>query len=325
MIHTLIEKLPIQKTQYLDPRFYQISVLGSLLIYGIGWLNFDVTLLHIMTILASALLTQYLCTLAWDLPSYDPKSALISGLSLCLLLRTSDLSVAILAGFLAISSKFVLQWKKRHIFNPTNLSLLLMMVAGFGWVSPGQWGRETIFILFIACLGGLVVNRSSRSDVTYAFLAFYVTLLFGRAVWVGDPLSIPLHQLQNGALLIFAFYMISDPKTTPDSQAGRVLYAALIASFAIFIQYGLYQPNGLLWALICSAPLVPLLNWMIPGSHYTWTPPLRDRDLPVTDDQGALPKYTSSSVPVPNVPMPQFSYDSHMFRSIHSTQRRRFS
>ena len=325
MFQTSVEKLVTKKGGFLDPRFYQITVLGSLLIYGIGWLNFDVTLLHIMTILASVLLTQYLCTLAWDLPTYDPKSALISGLSLCLLLRTADFSVAILAAFLAISSKFVLQWNKKHIFNPTNFSLLLMMSAGFGWVSPGQWGRETIFILFIACLGGLVVNRSSRSDVTYAFLGVYLSLLFGRAVWLGDPLVIPLHQLQNGALLIFAFYMISDPKTTPDSRAGRVLYALWVASLALFIQYGLFQPNALLWALMCSAPLVLLLNWMIPGSQYTWTQPLHERNLPVTNGRKAIPHYAYSLVPAQNVPLPPVSYDQHRLNSIHSTQKRRFS
>lgn len=303
MIQELYSYVRRGNAEPLDPRIYQISVLGSLLLYGVGWLNFEVAPLQILTIIGCALLTQYICTLAWDLLTFDPKSALISGLSLCLLLRTSDLSIALMAAFLAISSKFVLRWNKRHLFNPTNVSLLLVMIAGFGWVSPGQWGREVLFILFIACLGGLVVNRSSRSDVTYAFLTIYVTLLMGRALWLGDPLVIPLHQLQNGALLIFAFYMISDPKTTPDSRAGRLLYAACIASLALFIQYGLYQPNGLLWALVCSAPIVPVLNWMLPGAPYTWTSPHPDTHLPVTTSPMALPTYAGSSLrqPVPHV------------------------
>lgn len=295
MIQELYSYVRIGKERRLDPRIYQVTVLFSLLLYGVGWLDFHVPLLHIFAIVGTALLTQYICTLAWELPSFDPKSALISGFSLCLLLRTNLLSIAILAAFFAIGSKFVLRWNNRHLFNPTNVSLLLMMVAGFGWVSPGQWGREVLFVLLIACLGGLVVNRSSRSDVTYAFLTFYVTFLMGRALWLGDPLVIPLHQLQNGALLIFAFYMISDPKTTPDSRTGRILYAAFIAGLALFIQYGLYQPNGLLWSLVCCAPIVPIINWFFPEIRYTWTSPRKHSNFPETFSPQALPASTWSS------------------------------
>ena len=72
-------------------------------------------------------------------------------------------------------------------------------------------------------LGWLVVHRAARSDVTWAFLAAYAALaLRPRLRGSGDPLAIPLHQLESGAFLIFAFFMISDPKTTPDSRAGRI-------------------------------------------------------------------------------------------------------
>ena len=73
----------------------------------------------------------------------------------------------------------------------------------------------------MACVGWLVVNRAARSDVTYAFIVFYCALIFGRSLWLGEPLTIPLHRLESGALLLFTFFMISDPKTTPDSRAGR--------------------------------------------------------------------------------------------------------
>ena len=256
-----------------DPRLYQIGILGVLLAYGTAWLDFEIVPVNAIVIITSALLTQYACTRIWSLPAFDPKSALISSLSLCLLLRTDSLTVAGLAALVAVSSKFLLRWNGKHVFNPTNLSLVVVLSAGLGWVSPGQWGREVFFAFLVACVGGLVVNRAARSDVTYAFLGAYLALLFGRALWVGDPPAIPLHQLQNGALLVFAFFMISDPKTTPDSRIGRILFALLVAVGAGFVQFGLYRPNGLLWSLVCCAISVPLINRLFPGTRYDWKRP----------------------------------------------------
>src|SRR4029077_3049835 len=79
-----------------DPRHYQIAVLSSLLIYGVGWLEFDIAWPQLIVSLGTALLVQYACTQIFGLPSFDPRSPLISGLSLCLLLRTNTLFLAFL-------------------------------------------------------------------------------------------------------------------------------------------------------------------------------------------------------------------------------------
>ena len=59
--------------------------------------------------------------------------------------------------------------------------------------------------------------------------------------------------------------MISDPKTTPDSRAGRILFARLVALGAGLVRFVLYRPNGLLFSLASCAPLVPLLDRLLPG------------------------------------------------------------
>ena len=116
-----------------------------------------------------------------------------------------------------------------------------------------------------------MLTRAKRAETTVTFLVAYATLLVGRAVWLGDPLEIPLHHLQNGALLIFAFFMISDPKTTPNTALGRIIYAMIVASIAFVIQFVLYQPNGPILALIISAPLVPIIDFLRRGRNYEWT------------------------------------------------------
>ena len=256
-----------------DPRLYQIASLASLLFYGLFWLHFDITAWQIAATIGTALLTQYVGTRLAKLPFFDPKSAFISSLSLCILLRTDHLAIAALASVVAIGSKFVFRWKDKHLFNPTNLALAVMLACGLGWISPGQWGQVAWFGFLIACLGSLVVTRAARADVTLAFLAFYLGLLYVRALWLGDPLAIPFHQVESGALLIFAFFMISDPKTTPDSRAGRIVYALCVALAALYVQFGLFRPNGPLWGLIACTPLVPLLDHLFPGAHYVWTRP----------------------------------------------------
>lgn len=254
-----------------DPRHYQSAVLTSLLMYGIVWLDLGVGLKQFLIIMPSALLTQYICSRLSGLPRFDPRSALISANSLCLLLRTNHAWLMALGAVVAILSKFTIRWNGKHLFNPTNLGLVAMMLlTGQVWVSPGQWGNQAYLAFLIASLGGMVVYRAARSDVTYAFLFFYTLILFGRAVWLGDPLSIPLHQLQNGAFLIFSFYMISDPKTTPNSRAGRVLFAFLVAAVAGLVQFRLYRTNGLLWSLALFSPFVPVIDSTLPGNRYEW-------------------------------------------------------
>lgn len=272
-----------------DPRYYQIVVLGSLLTYGVGWLDFGVGWDRIATVLATALLTQLVCTRLWGLQHYDPRSPLISGLSLCLLLRTSDPALAVLAAIVTISSKFLIRVDGKHLFNPTNFGLVALMAVSDGvWVSPGQWGNVAYFGFLLACTGSLVVNRAARSDVTYAFLGFYIAIVVFRGLWLGDPLVIALHRLQSGALLLFAFFMISDPKTTPNSRPGRIVFALLVALGAVFVQFGLFRTNGLLWSLVVCAPTVPLINRWLPGPHYHWRSP-EHRSLHLTSTVSSQP------------------------------------
>ena len=259
----------------LDPRVYQISILAALLCWGVFGLRFDVKADHALAIVAVALATQYACGRVVGLPAFDPKSALISALSLCLLLRTGSLALAAFAAFLTIAMKFVVRVRGKHVFNPTNGAIVVLLLCGAPvWVSPGQWGNAAFFGFLMACLGGLVVNRAARSDVTYAFIAAWCAILFGRSLLLGEPMTIPLHRLESGALLLFTFFMISDPKTTPDSRVGRIVFAVLVAAGAWYVQFKLFRTNGLLWSLFFVSPLVPLIDKATKGARYDWKRPV---------------------------------------------------
>ena len=266
-----------------DPRLYQIVTLASLLVYGMGWLEFDITPGRVALILATVLGTQRICDrLTGSTAPFasSARSALISGLSLCLLVRTNYALLACLAAVITIAGKFLIRVRGKHVFNPTNGGIAAMLLlTGHVWVSPGQWGTAASFAFLMACAGMLVVTRAARSDVTLAFIACYGGLVLGRSLYLGEPLTIPLHRLESGAFLLFSFFMISDPKTTPDSRAGRILFAALVAATAWYVQFRLFRTNGLLWSLAIWSMAVPILDRLIPAARYDWTQP-RPRPIP---------------------------------------------
>jgi len=251
--------LPLHGGRRWDPRLHQIATLAGLFGYGIWWLDLEVQPTTAVAIIASALATQLVCTRVAGRGQFDP------------LLRTGSVDVAMLAAVVAIASKFTLRVRGKHVFNPTNFALVAMMLAVQDvWVSPGQWGSGIVFAFLLASAGGLVVNRAARGDVTLAFLACYAGLLVGRSLWLGEPLAIPMHRLENGALVLFSFFMISDPKTTPDSRLGRILFAALVALGAYTVQFWLFRTNGLLWSLAVCSLAVPLIDRLLPGPRYQW-------------------------------------------------------
>ena len=271
----------------LDPRWYQIAMLSALLGYGVLGLHFDLGAGRIAAVIGTALGVQLLCTRIWKLPAFDPLSALISGIGLCTLLRTNGIATAMLAAALAIGSKFVLRWRGKHLYNPTNLALVVMLITGAGWISPGQYGHVAFVALLIVCMGFTVVCRAGRSDVTLAFLGTYAAILFGRSLWLGEPLTIPVHRLQSGLLLQFAFNMISDPRTTPDSRRGRLLFGALVALGAGFVQFRLFRTNGPVWSLAACTLLVPLLDRWLPGARHQWNP-LAAAGAPAAQESGRI-------------------------------------
>jgi len=260
-----------------DPRLYQIGTLATLLVYGMGWLEFDITAARVALILATALGAQKIGDrLSGSTAPFasTARSALISGLSLCLLLRTNYAAVACLAAVITIAGKFLIRIRGKHVFNPTNGGIVAMLLlTGHVWVSPGQWGTAASFAFLMACAGMLVVMRAARSDVTVAFIVCYASLVFGRSLYLGEPLTIPIHRLESGAFLLFSFFMISDPKTTPDSRAGRILFATLVAATGWYVQFRLFRTNGLLWSLAIWSMAVPILDRLFPATRYDWTRP----------------------------------------------------
>ena len=259
-----------------DARHGQILVLAVLLFFGVAWFDFDIRPWNVVAALMAALITQYGGQKLFTPDrSLDFRSPLITSLSLSLLLRADGHTLLAAwpmaaAGFIAIASKFVLRFKNKHIFNPANLAIVVMIFTPFAWTTPGQWGPMMVGAALMAGAGFFVTYKAARFDVPLVFLASYGALLFARALWLGDPFTIPWLNLQNGALILFAFFMISDPMTTPDRPLPRAIFAFTTALLAYLLQYHFYTSEGLFIALTLTCLVRPLLDLAFPATPYQW-------------------------------------------------------
>ena len=254
-----------------DARVFQILFLGSLLLFGALLRDFALRWEQVALAFAAGLAAQAFWIRALGLRSAGYLSALVTCLGISILVRADSLWAHPLLAAVALSAKFTIRIRGKHVFNPANLAVILAIAAMPGaWASPGQWGSDVLIGLWFVCLGITVTTSAKRLDIAWAFLGCYTALLAARLLILGQPPAVLVHQLSGGALLLFTFFMISDPMTTPNRRALRLAYAALVAAFAFVWQFLLFKTNGPVWALFLLAPLVPLLDWLWPGPKHAW-------------------------------------------------------
>ncbi len=240
----MIARLSLPK----DARWFQIGGQSAILLTGLFILDFRIGISQILAAIAASLVAQGIGALLVA-SRFDWKSALITGLSLCLLLRANEVWPFVAAAFIGTGSKFALRRGGRHVFNPANIGIVAMIAfSGAAWTSTGEWGSGPAFAMLIAALGTIVCWRASRLDAALIYLGVYAALVLARALYLGDPLTIPALRLSHGALILFAFFMISDPKTTPDDPRERAAFVALAALIAYGLQYHFFISDGIFYA-----------------------------------------------------------------------------
>lgn len=245
----------------LEARHFQIVALSSLLFLGVSKLHFNVSIESFCAIFLAAIITQIVFSKIFGVEKIELKSAVITSLSLNILFKTNFLWLFVAASALAMASKFLIRIDKRHVFNPANFAIVIfLLIPDVAWVSPNQWGSKTTFAFFFIFLAGLVLFKAGRIDLALSFLLTYIGLLFLRAFYMGDPIEIPIKQMQSGSLLLFSFFMITDPKTTPLNTYTRILFGMLVAITGFVLQFQFYMPLGFFYALFFLSMLVPIIN-----------------------------------------------------------------
>ncbi|PWT73440.1 MAG: hypothetical protein C5B59_13350 [Bacteroidetes bacterium] len=272
----------LSKPIKLDPRIFQAVFQTFFLCYGLVILNWKPEWIHFLMSLGGCVVFSYL---VFAIQSGEWKmrlrnggwrfwflSSLISGLSLCLLLKTNHWYTSLLAGFLTVASKFIFKFGRKHIFNPSAFGIVAtMIVTKDAWLSPGQWGANTVFFFLTITLGTIVVTRVQKLDTSLGFILAFVGLLYWRQIiilgWQPDYF---IHSVSSGSLLLFSFFMISDPKTSPDHPAARIIWSVVMGIATFYLVAFFWIDNAAIWVLVFSAPLVPLFNQIFKSNSFEW-------------------------------------------------------
>ncbi len=265
-----------------DIRDYQILFLSLFLFIGIGTRDWTIQPELILVTIITSILTQWILLIIQTriigneakqekAITLSIRSPLITSLGLCLLLRADNWTTMALAAVCAIASKFVFKVGDKHFFNPANFGIITaLLLTPDAWVSPGQWGEEWWYGMLFVGTGGIVLKRVGRWDTTAAFLGSYAALEAIRNLWLGWAWDVYWHRLMSGSLLLFALFMVTDPRSIPNARIGRLLWAVCIAVLTYILRNEFYLSTAVFWALFALAPLTVLFDTFWQARRFVW-------------------------------------------------------
>ena len=138
-------------------------------------------------------------------------------------------AVLAVVAIIAMTSKYLLAVKRKHIFNPAALALV---VSAAVFNAPAAWWVAGNFVLLPLILGGglIMVYKLRRSDLV---IAFAVAVLVATLLVSNDPVASLQATLAYSAVFFFAFVMLTEPSTMPSRRIPRVMYGAFVGTFFV--------------------------------------------------------------------------------------------
>ncbi len=158
-------------------------------------------------------------------------SAYITGISVGILDRSPEFWPYALTSALAITSKYVLRWRGRHLWNPSNFAICAMLLLAPEYVATLsiQWGNTLWPMMIVWVLGALIVYRVRRFHITATYVVSFVVLSALRSAITGHPFLAEVAPITGPMYQLFIFFMITDPKTTVTPKWGQCVVAVVVA------------------------------------------------------------------------------------------------
>ena len=242
--------------RYVAPLFITCILLVGHLSYGILE-SYKKTVLAIVVAIIAELILGRIFFGKW----LNLASAYITGISVGILVRSPAYWPYALCSLISIMSKYVLRVKNRHIWNPSNfgIAVLLLLAPETMAVLSIQWGNNKWPIIVIWILGSIIIYRAKRFHICVTYVAFFFVFAFLRSAITGHPWQAEVAPITGPMYQLFVFFMITDPKTTVRTKVGQcvVVFFVALAEFFLRLNEVVYAP---IFALFLVGPVANLIE-----------------------------------------------------------------
>jgi Na+-translocating ferredoxin:NAD+ oxidoreductase RnfD subunit len=280
-----------------DPRLHVAAVIITIHVLGQVGLHFRVSVPQILAAILATAIIEIVLTFRQSRSFVWPASAMLTGSGVALILRvvgtppddpwnTSAWYVFAAVAALSLLTKYVIRYRGSHVFNPSNIGLVIAFVVlgssrveplDFWWAPPNIW-MVAAYVVIIG--GGLLITRRLRLLALAA--TFWVALAGGTGILAGSGHCMTTNWafapvcgfdfwrviVTSPEVLIFLFFMITDPKTVPAGRVGRIVFGLLVAVMSTLLMAP--QTNefgtkvGLLAGLVVLCAARPILDRLLP-------------------------------------------------------------
>jgi len=188
-------------------------------------------------------------------------SAYISGISVGILIRSPEYWPFALCSAIAITSKYVIRWKGRHLWNPSNFAICAMLLVApefFATLSV-QWGNAIWPMLIVWALGIIITYRVQRFHITATYVISFIALALLRSSITGHAFLAEVAPITGPMYQLFIFFMITDPKTTVKPRWGQCLVAFMVAVVEMILRLA-ENVHAPYYALTITGPIANLIE-----------------------------------------------------------------
>lgn len=251
-----MSQLRISMPSLKSPVFFGVFIWGAYSLYALSAPGFGRTIEQYLSIVLTCFILD---TLFFYFRSGELRltlSGFISGFALFFLVDTAYIEIGILVAALTMVTKHLFTYRERHIFNPTNLALLIVCY-GFSDITTFhamRWGGELIWSIIFIMLGALITIYANRWVVAVTYAAAFTLFAYIKSLIFPAPFDFLMLPLMGPALQLFTFFMITDPQTSPPKKSQQFVFAIAVAALdsALRFMQNRYAPL-LSLSIICLA------------------------------------------------------------------------